>query len=651
MMSMRAPILAALVILSLILHGETSHWQTEIGILKLESKDDEQAQVKYYLLQAEKFKDSDIKLAIDYAEKALSEATIINSGKLIGESKLTLGTCYNILGIDKESIAYLNDALATFIKLNEKKKTAETLFIIGNIYYYSSVYEMAMKNYRQVSFLGQELGDTLLSIEGAIGQGSVYGNINKYDSAMILFNESFLLAREIGDQATEVQSLLYIGDVYLFSGRPQPALEKYAEVENRYDLRKVNPKLVITLYNSFTLAFINTGDLKNAKLYSSKSMEALGSNPRKVHLSDYYLNRFRIDSAEKNYASALKNYINFKEYSDSVNNSELRKTLANFNILYELKQKEGEVTRLKNENTLKDFKIRQKRIENFGGVTLVLLLFVILYQMLRNNRKIREKNLVLQSQGEELEAILANLRNIQDQLIQSEKMAAIGVLASGVSHEINNPLNYILGSVQYIKEHCKEPRSGVGSETDFYIEAISIGAEKISSIVAGLNRFSRKGESYQMAANLHEIADTCFLMLNHLTFDRIEIKKEYSEIPCIIYCDASKLHQCLLSLLLNAVQSIESAGIITFRTGIVGKKIKVTIEDNGCGISSDILPRIFDPFFTTKDPGEGVGLGLSITYKIIREFNGTIDIKSDIGKGTTVIVTFPQYNESGSVSK
>jgi signal transduction histidine kinase len=602
---------------------------------------DKEKQIELNLKRVHEFKNSDIRQAMAYGEQALADAQMLNSQKLIAESKLSLGICYDDIGANPEALDYLNDALSIFTDMNDLQKKASTLKRIGYIYYYSNEFPMALDCFKKVYDLGRELHDSLLLIEGVIGRGSVYGNTNKMDSAMALFNESLDLAKNYGDLAAEVQSFFYIGDVYLYSDRPKKALEVFRHVEDDYDLQKINPDLISGLYNSITRAAIRINVLEMAKHYNKMTLKVLDQNSRLQRKRDYYEYKFQIDTMSGDYKSAVEDYISFKMFYDSINNSEFKRNLANLKIVYELRRKDSEITHLTNENLVKDLKIKQRRLVNFGSISLVLLLSVIIYQILRNGKKIGEKNLVLQSQGEELKAAISYLQNTQKQLIQSEKMAALGVLASGVSHEINNPLNYILGGVQCIKEQCSLHQDQCKSNIDFYVDAISTGVEKVSAIVTGLNRFSRSGESFQKRLDVHNITDTCILMLNYLTHNRIEIVKDYSGSSCIILGDEAKLHQVILSILLNAIQSINSTGIITIKTEIQGPRVIIYISDTGCGISEENLPKIMDPFFTTKDPGEGTGLGLSITYKMLQEHNGTIDFRSVAGKGTTVTISLP----------
>jgi PAS domain S-box-containing protein len=257
------------------------------------------------------------------------------------------------------------------------------------------------------------------------------------------------------------------------------------------------------------------------------------------------------------------------------------------------------------------------------------------------NEELSATNEELYHQREELGTTLDNLKKTQKQLIQSEKMASLGILSAGVAHEINNPLNFISGGIsgieKYIKENLREHEEHLSS----LFNAIDEGVNRVSMIVNSLNRFSRQTDATNEHCKIHSVIDDCLVILYNQIKNRVQVVKNYTDQPFWLYCNTGKLNQAVLNILTNAAQAIEGNGMITISTKLNDEYLELTITDTGKGISNDALNKIFDPFFTTKDPGKGTGLGLSITYEIIKDMNGTIDYHSEEGLGTTVKVLLP----------
>jgi C4-dicarboxylate-specific signal transduction histidine kinase len=251
-----------------------------------------------------------------------------------------------------------------------------------------------------------------------------------------------------------------------------------------------------------------------------------------------------------------------------------------------------------------------------------------------------EKNEVINRQNEELRKALKDLQNTQAQLIQSDKMASLGVLTAGVAHEINNPLNYIAGGVAGLRSVMQEVNTQ-DERTDLFIDSINQGIERISSIVSGLNNFSRNTDKYDEACNINEILDHCLVIIDSQLTSSISVARNFSEKPLVIYGNVGQLHQVFINVLLNALQSIENKGSITITTSAENHAVVVKISDTGCGIEKENMSKITDPFFTTKAPGEGTGLGLSITYNIIKRHKGSISFKSEPNTGTVVTIELP----------
>jgi len=246
---------------------------------------------------------------------------------------------------------------------------------------------------------------------------------------------------------------------------------------------------------------------------------------------------------------------------------------------------------------------------------------------------------------DELETTLKNLKKAQVKLVQSEKMASLGILTAGVAHEINNPLNYIMGAFVGLNNYFKEKGTNDEQKTSILLNAIKTGIERTSDIVNGLNQFSRDNSRFDEECDIHSILDNCLVMLNTQIKNKAVINKNYYSKRIIVKGNVGKLHQVFLNIFTNAIQSINKKGEISIFTKTDNKTALIEISDNGSGIDKKDISKITDPFFTTKPPGKGTGLGLSITFSIIQEHKGTLNIESEINKGTRVSIKFPGRNK------
>lgn len=283
-------------------------------------------------------------------------------------------------------------------------------------------------------------------------------------------------------------------------------------------------------------------------------------------------------------------------------------------------------------------------------------------QLIDSNSELYATNDLLTKQKEELEDVIEELKITHQQLIQSEKMASIGVLTAGIAHEINNPINFIssgltgmemiLNDVVSLLKQCrlKEKDYGLSPETinksieniPKLITAMRNGVIRTTEIVRSLRTFSRIESENKVKSDIYELIDSTLIILKNKYKNRINIVKDYAPIPHI-YCYPSKLSQVILNLMINAMQAIEGEGEIVISTHLDEKneQLRLVIKDSGSGIPESIADHIFDPFFTTKEVGEGTGLGLSIVHSIIEEHKGTIKCKSVVGEGTEFIIIIP----------
>ncbi len=282
----------------------------------------------------------------------------------------------------------------------------------------------------------------------------------------------------------------------------------------------------------------------------------------------------------------------------------------------------------------------------------------------------------------ELEETIKKLHLSQKQLMQADKMASIGQLAAGVAHEINNPVGYIMSNLSALQEYISaikaildyndelclsvannnienavqvikkiedkkqvENMDFILNDLDKLIKESHDGTLRIKNIVQSLKSFARVDESQMKESDLNEgIESTLRIVWNELKY-KCEVIKDLKPIPHIM-CNPAQINQVFMNILVNASHAIEEKGKIFIKSECEGEYVIVSISDTGCGIPKESLSKIFDPFFTTKPVGVGTGLGLSISYGIIAKHNGTIDVISDVGKGTTFIIKLPIGNKN-----
>jgi len=297
--------------------------------------------------------------------------------------------------------------------------------------------------------------------------------------------------------------------------------------------------------------------------------------------------------------------------------------------------------------------------------------------LLRDAKKYKR---ALESRNEELEKGKAQLQLMQSRIVQSEKMAALGQIAAGIAHELNNPVAFVHGNLDILNQttaslvemlkfyessdlpvdvaakaaELKADIRYLSSMDD--LEAIIAdcreGTDRIREIVQNLRTFSRLDEAAFKKSDVNAgIDSTTRLLSQYFNFGNINLVRDYGELPQI---DAfgSQLNQVWMNLLVNAAQAIgKGNGDVQITTRLSGEEIVVTIADTGCGIAKQYLNRIFDPFYTTKPVGEGTGLGLSICFGIVERHGGTISVESTLGKGTVFTVKLPVHIETIPVAE
>ena len=259
------------------------------------------------------------------------------------------------------------------------------------------------------------------------------------------------------------------------------------------------------------------------------------------------------------------------------------------------------------------------------------------------------------------------LKSTQYQLVQSEKMASLGMLVAGVAHEINTPFGAVRSMYDTVKAALGRVKTAIGAETaltesgratfdkmfriiDESHGVIDEGIGRVSTIVRRLRSFARLDEAELKEADIHECLEDTLTLIHHEIKHNIKVVREYGDLPRI-NCFPSQLNQVFLNLFINAKQAIKGNGEIRIQTSHSDGFVRVRVIDTGSGMSPDVLRRVFDPGFTTKGVGVGTGLGLSICYQILQDHRGRIDVSSEPGAGSTFTVIIPDNLDESMFEK
>ncbi len=555
-----------------------------------------------------------------YLLKAIDTFKLTGNQLMLFHIHFTLGDTYFKNQLFKESIDEMHKALSCYLNIEKNKKRTgspsgklylSTLNTIALAYEESGQPDSAQMYYKRAKQIATELNNDVWKNIINANMGHIYIIKKMFDSAERVFKNSERINIQHNQTNDAINDMIRLAQVYLLTGRL---------------------------------------DSSEAKLKFCKQYALLHNQPLpKI----YYKVSSELNEKTGNLKKALKYLKRYHFMEDSIKNIVLSKKMNKISLEYSLDKKRLKLREMEIRNKLDSNKIKRQFFVILGFVLFSTTLIILLVFYLRNRKNIKALNLQLRtankklkSSNKELNSTLQSLKTMQAQLIQNEKMASLGILTSGIAHEINNPLNFIMGAYvglnKFFNRHDINEKEK--EKIELFLKSIDQGIKRITHIVRGLNQFSRNNSNFNETCNIHSILDNCIFLLNNKFKHKINVKKEYATEPIIIKGNTGKLHQAFFNILLNSSQAIISKGIISIKTIKAADNVIVTIKDNGCGISEEDKKRIMVPFFTTKAPGEGVGLGLSISHSIIKEHKGTIVFDSEKGQGTTVKILLPLKN-------
>ncbi len=581
--------------------------------------------------------------ALSYAKRSLALAEKLND---------TLGQIYNL-----GTLAYIysmrrNDSLALStafrsVHLSEKSSSPFKMYSFGDIaivFYNIGEYRQAI-NY---SYKLQNLSDSNEVYFSNTMIGKSFYKLNEIDSAENHLQKGYKMA--LSKKWSTTIPLLFLGHIYRKKGDYIHAISNYRHSINASLNKDFNLKDAIEGYLGLAQTFQLTGQRDSAIWYSEKAFTMATGNSfpaqsldASILLKDLYTQIGSIDSAFKYQSLALS-------LKDSLFNQE--KIRAGQNLSFNEFQRQAaikaavEAEKIKYQNRIKIYVL-------LAGLGLFLIIGLLLY---RNNRQKQKANKVLES-------TLTNLKSTQSQLIQSEKMASLGELTAGIAHEIQNPLNFVNNFSEVNKELLVEMKEemdkgnlddakAIANDVIDNEEKIIHHGKRADSIVKGMLQHSRSSSGVKEATNINALADEYLRLAYHglrakdKSFNAT-LKTDFDESIGNINIIPQDIGRVVLNLINNAfyvVDEKKKSGVegyepvVSVRTKKINGKIEIKIADNGNGIPQKVLDKIFQPFFTTKPTGQGTGLGLSLSYDIVKAHGGELMVNTKEGEGSEFIV-------------
>jgi two-component system, NtrC family, sensor kinase len=545
------------------------------------------------------------------------------------------------------------------------KAIARTYDLIGLLNAYTGNWEdninNQLKNYREAENYAKAAGDKGIIAALNFHKGIAYMNAGKFDSALLLIERAQSVFSDLKDPQLG-RTMLYQGDTYKRMGNFDLAAHTILKgmallnETNDYVHRGQGYTLLSSVYAGLKKTDSALYYAKESLKIFEKRKDPVGKKDAYNLLASYFDNLGRTDSATAYLKLA-------KSLSDSLSVEERKNLLAFQDVVVD---EQAKLEKLEKEKIETREKLRIYLL--MSGIVVFIVIVFLLY---RNNRHRKKTNETLRQRNEKIENTLHQLRSTQAQLIQSEKMASLGQLTAGIAHEIQNPLNFVNNfsdvNKELLVELKDEVKKGNLDEVNAIADDIISNEEKINhhgkradAIVKGMLQHSRSSSGKKEPADINELCDEYLRLSYHglrakdKSFNAT-MKTDFDNSIGKINIAPQEIGRVILNLINNAFYAVdekkkksgdnyESIVTVTTRSvkspsGDLGAEIK--IADNGNGIPQKILDKIFQPFFTTKPTGQGTGLGLSLSYDIVKTHGGELKVETKEGEGSEFIIHLP----------
>ena len=696
-------------------------------LVATENLDDDSLKVTAYLELGLEFLGSDIKLAINYFDEAIRLGNKIDYKKGLANAYNAKGRAIAQQGDFVEAILSFQEALKYFHEINDKTGEANILSNLGSIYFMLGNSTKALELHFESLKISEEIDNKLRIGTSFNNIGTVYSeNKSTITDALSFFKKSLEVFEDIEEKPGMATAAMNIGEVYFKELKYDSAiyfhqlalelcdgtidatfpLTQLGEInaakgnfQKAFDFHRRTLVISERLDAKFELTQGLIGLAKTQKMQRDfegaiSTFERAKSLAKEIdaknELVDVYLSLAETEALVGDYKSAYENEINAKFVKNEIAKLSTDRMIQRLRLEFDLDKKEAEIALLQKDTELQNAAVFNQRIIILASLAGLFMFVIISIYLFRNNLSKQKANRLLQMQKEEIHAQRENiesaydqLKSTQSQLIQSEKMASMGELASGIAHEIQNPLNFVNNFTEVSDEMVDEVLDEQGKPKDIRNEKlvqellrdVKSNLQKIrkhglqaDSIVKNMLEHSKKSQGARELTDLNSLANGFLRMSYHSFLSKYRNSEDMNlDITLDISTDDNlskisvvpqEIGKVLLNLLNNAFYAVQERMLkerggqnpyqpkVKVTTNGVSKPngqsgVSITIEDNGVGIPDSIKEKIFQPFFTTKPTGSGTGLGLSLSYDIVKAHGGELKVESINGEGSEFMIFLP----------
>lgn len=552
------------------------------------------------------------------------------------------GHGYRLSGNYIKGLEYHHKAIALAEQTNNQSIIAVSQLLMAHLYKDRKDYPMALRLYHTGNNIPENLPDSKQIISWSrMNLSAVYLATNQLDSCIFFAKGTIDRNLRFYNSA-----LVSVAGAYSKMGKGDSAAKYYHEAISFAEEDK-RPRVVQTAYMGYAEHLYRSGQTDSCIFYAKKSIGILENTafafltlaPAKL-LMDIY--------KESNADSTLKYLKIYSAANDSIFSTRANQQLQMMTYEEDMRKRNMQAEKA-------DYQTRVRMYAMLAGLAVFILIALLLY---RNNLQRKKANQIL-------EATLSDLKATQFQLVQSEKMASLGELTAGIAHEIQNPLNFVNNFSEVSRELIQELKADKDSlkpeeqddiltDIDSNLEKINQHGKRADAIVKGMLQHSRKSQGQKELTDINALCDEYLRLSYHglrakdKNFNAT-LKTEFDPAIEKINIIPQEIGRVVMNLLTNAFYAVNAKALSTadFQpTVIISTKrqdagVKITVSDNGDGIPANITSKIFQPFFTTKPTGSGTGLGLSLSYDIIKAHKGELKVESGEGEFTRFIITLP----------